>query len=1433
MKKNAKLLILSLIAAFAFSSALTACGESKKDPSNSQDVESSVSDTSVGGEEEEEVSILLGEAESVMRFASKQLTATVKGSQENPVWTSSNPAVATVDANGLVSALTVGEAVITASIGNVSASCTVTVTETDIPHEIEVSLDEISVFHGKTSEEITVGVSYDGEDVEGDFVYTWSLVEGDEDVVSIEEGERGASAIFTGLKPGTVTYEIYTEARGYEAAREITITVKENVYSLGITHEDVVVVGNGYAVDLTLGDDATDSVTFGDAYLSINGSPSDESIEVAWTLDDSGNATFADGTFTAVKAGTAVLTGTATYKEKLLTVILTATIQKGEVTLDDTAMLETAKTKTFTVPTSVEKGEVEKLYVGEAVLFDKAASKGSIEGNVVTLDPNGMPAKDEDLGKGKTLIIETNLIVYTMTADVYTMIIDSAEELDTWQEVASENAVRAGICIEAQKGLAYNGYFVLGDNIKYNKEWKSYKKYGELWALCYQNQSIWIDQSLYEAGKAPHANNMVEGAIVEDWGAGNRGGFQGVFDGNGYAIEGLNIQGQYNGFITTMGRNGVVKNIAFTKTKIGTEAGLLERGGNGGLAENVYVEVIEMASNAKLITTHGWTAMTNVIVNVTDCNFYGIENSYFLNLAYVDSQNAYVIDRDYLEDTKMDFNTSKAPSAFLHLHPTNDLGGSFATVEALLADETHGQIVAGFGGYWRVEDGKLYFGDLRVATSAERITDETEYKTDEENKVVFENEAYTVGSEWTLSVGGVESAITVVQEGKVEVEIDPATINGYRVAVMLSSKEKAFSYVNVIAVTYIYNANELRALGVGTNAISGVEGNDKKGYYMLADDIDCAGESAFAAGYSYQKSYFKGVFDGNGKTIKNITVNEGGIFGGMSGATVKNVNFTGVKYDATLGDYVGNWSNYTALLAQLVNEGTVIENVNVQVAETKFLFAHSDPNMKESLLFVYAWGGVVVKNVTVDASYLDLECVLGDNVTPDSITFENYVIKAASYAAIGYGADSAGKPILVEWPEGVDFQTVANLGITNRETTVVLGTSLKITTIASSAVTISLKEAVDGVTLEGDVVSVAETATVGATFTIVASTGDGKSVEKIFTIFRSYVMPEHSATDTKGVDLLQYTGMETAFGFEQGTYVFEVPASTDAWNGRVVIEADSSYDYVQFNLYLPNGAGNLTGWPAKDKVTKGSFTLNGGGMTTSDSAIRTIQVFDANGNTMAQQHTSGFKANTLYTVRVYFNKGEDFNEIHLGTSTNQNLYIANITWGNLTVRNDVYLCGTGALLAKYEGDVTAVGFDAGSVVTKVEITDGWASRVRVDGSIKYDYVDVEFSLGDNRTVGSLCLWAYKPDAGILGGNYSVKAAATTAESNAAERKIQVLDADGNAITELKANTVYTLRVYLNGGTGSAANMIAISTFSTAADNPAVMYFGDITYGNDA
>ena len=87
-------------------------------------------------------SVTLGktELELVVNEADVTLTATVKpddATDKTVTWTSSNPAVATVDANGTVHAVAAGTATITAQAGDKTATCVVTVT--DAPIAIDLS----------------------------------------------------------------------------------------------------------------------------------------------------------------------------------------------------------------------------------------------------------------------------------------------------------------------------------------------------------------------------------------------------------------------------------------------------------------------------------------------------------------------------------------------------------------------------------------------------------------------------------------------------------------------------------------------------------------------------------------------------------------------------------------------------------------------------------------------------------------------------------------------------------------------------------------------------------------------------------------------------------------------------------------------------------------------------------------------------------------------------------------------------------------------------------------------------------------------------------------------------------------------------------------------------------------------------------------------
>ena len=634
----------------------------------------------------------------------------------------------------------------------------------------------------------------------------------------------------------------------------------------------------------------------------------------------------------------------------------------------------------------------------------------------------------------------------------------------------------------------------------------------------------------------------------------------------------------------------------------------------------------------------------------------------------------------------------------------------------------------------------------------------TEYRTDINNQITVENANFTVGSVWSVSInGGNATPYTVTEAGQATVTVDPATIDGYQAKVVFSNETAIISCNNVIAITYITNVEELQAIGMGNNNTTATA--HANGYYVLANDINVEHAVDYSdvvtAGYHAASSqfYFTGIFDGNNYTIDNMRVSDGGIFGYMENATVRNLTLTNVHILDTLPAGISTQNGgYAAILAYTA-PGTTFEDIEISIASSPA----AEWTWKRYGLFVASssGGAATYRDITVDASYLELKFLLGISHNANNV-YENVVIKAAGYHAIGYTADSYSDGVdnvaakMAEFPAGIEYITVAHVEIPNQP------------------------------------------------------------------------------MNANKAKLPAYTGDVTAVGFAEGANVFEI-VNDSIWDDRILFPADSdNYDYVEFDVVPGAKTSNFTAWPQGTGNTEGSFGIYGAQMTTSDSRVRSIQVFDKDGNTLEVQHQSGFEANTFYTIRICFVEGETVKFMHFGTSTAQTYYVSAARWGNFDVENDVYNNATGALLAKYEGDETTLGFAEDSVVTQVTIADSWSNRVGINANIKYDYVDVKFSFTGDRQVNSLTLWTYGTDANIRTGHYSVTASGGTPESGAEERTIQIFDANYNAVNSFVANTVYTLRVYLNDNVST----FAVSTFDTSAESTAILNFGDITYGNE-
>lgn len=282
------------------------------------------------------------------------LTATVSPSNatdKTVLWSSSQTSVATVSNAGQVTAIGNGTTVITATAGNKSAKCTVTVQEGVIAVEL-VSLSEEELILGE-GETATLVVTILPEDAT-DKAVTWTS--SDEAVATVSNG------VVTAVKEGTATI---TATAGGKSA-QCTVTVKKGVVAVtGITLSQT-------SLSLEEGKSAT---------LTATVQPSNATDKtVSWSSSNTSVATISNGVVTAVKEGTATITASAGGKTAQCTVTVTkAFVAVTGITLSQTSLsLEKGKTITLTAT------------VTPADATDKTVSWSSSDASVATVSSSGV-----------------------------------------------------------------------------------------------------------------------------------------------------------------------------------------------------------------------------------------------------------------------------------------------------------------------------------------------------------------------------------------------------------------------------------------------------------------------------------------------------------------------------------------------------------------------------------------------------------------------------------------------------------------------------------------------------------------------------------------------------------------------------------------------------------------------------------------------------------------------------------------------------------------------------------------------------------------------------------------------------------------------------------------------------------------------------------
>ena len=461
---------------------------------------------------------------------------------------------------------------------------------------------------------------------------------------------------------------------------------------------------------------------------------------------------------------------------------------------------------------------------------------------------------------------------------------------------------------------------------------------------CEEGEKLW--GGYFRLGNDISATNMVVFTRGETDGT---EGFKGVFDGCGYAIDGLTRTAVYtDAFVTTMTAEGVLKNIAFTAVRIVGEGSFLCSGGKGTI-ENVFVQYAAISqgdaggNNATITNMQKGCALRNIFVDASNAVISGNGANFRIltnNVADGFGGVFGVCPSENYTPSQAIGNRGNNYSAIAYFVSFAELKAKTETKSVLSAWNDNG--------FWIVKDGVPMPKNLTVTALNLGAKDiDLDVMVDGDNVSLNDSavtfDCFAIGFDFA-------QAVSLTMDGNnVEFVEGDVTVSGGVLSIKRSIFGFAYGEKNIVITDVdgktitvsatlvtktLMNATDYSNWIKIANACE-AENQILGGYFKLGANITSKTMVTFERYDVYGNYGFKGVFDGCGYAIDGLTATGNAFISCMTkDGVLRNIAFTNAKIagesnflcSGGLGTIENVYVQYVSIAAGSDYNGTIFNN---------------------------------------------------------------------------------------------------------------------------------------------------------------------------------------------------------------------------------------------------------------------------------------------------------------------------------------------------------------------------------------------------------------------------------------------------------------------------------------------------------------------------